>query len=87
MSTPYVLGRVSTTILNGDSSSSDAGSTTLTSFGIGLGYQWRIGAAFVFRAEGQYQRLLLSDADNDANEFSLTIGVGTRFGSADNPAP
>ena len=85
-SSPYVLGRVSQTIfIDEDASFVDEGSA-LTGFGIGLGYQWRIGTAFVFRAEGQYQRLFLSQAD-DANEFSLTFGIGTRFGNSHPNAP
>ena len=78
VSSPYVLGRVSQTIF-----SSEDGNLTITGIGIGAGYQWRIGPAFVLRAEGQYQRLWVSvdDAeDENANEFSLTIGIGTRFG-------
>ena len=82
-SSPYVLGRVSTTIFSGDDIFFFNEVETLTSFGIGLGYQWRIGAAFVFRAEGQYQRLLLSNEEDDANEFSLIFGIGTRFGNSE----
>ena len=79
-SNPYVLGRVSTTILSGEDAFFFNEDETLTSFGIGLGYQWRIGSAFVLRAEGQYQRVFVED--ENANEFSLTIGFGTRFGSS-----
>lgn len=85
-SSPYVLGRVSTTIFSGD----DIGfsdTENLTSVGIGLGYQWRIDAAFVFRAEAQYQRLLVSNEDDDANEFSLIFGIGTRFGNSKSQNP
>lgn len=85
-SSPYVLGRVSTTIFSGD----DIGfsdTENLTSFGIGFGYQWRIDAAFVFRAEAQYQRLLLSNENDDANEFSLIFGIGTRFGNSKSQNP
>ena len=85
-SSPYVLGRVSTTIFSGDDILFFDDIETLTSFGIGFGYQWRIGAAFVFRAEVQYQRLLLPD-DDDANEFSLIFGIGTRFGNSKNQNP
>ena len=85
VSSPYLLGRFSHTIISGDSSLYGSESSDLTSFGIGLGYQWRIGSAFVLRTEGRYQRLLLSDADNGVNEFSLIIGMGTRFESNQNP--
>ena len=81
VSSPYVLGRISRTTF---SISDTEEAATVTSFGGGLGYQWRIGAAFVFRVEGQYQRLLLSDSDDDLNEFSLIFGIGTRFGNSEN---
>ena len=80
VSSPYVLGRVSHTVLSGEESFLFDENQTLTSFGGGVGYQWRIGSAFVLWAEGQYQRVLISDEDEGANEFSLTIGIGTRFG-------
>ena len=86
-SSPYVLGRVSTTIFSGDDIFFFNDTQTLTSFGIGLGYQWRIGDAFVFRAEGQYQRLFMSNEDDDANEFSLILGIGTRFGNSKSQNP
>ena len=85
VSSPYVLGRVSHTIFSGSESFFFDDDQTLTSFGGGFGYQWRIGPSFVLRAEGQYQRLLISDEEDDANEFSLTIGIGTRFGNSNNP--
>ena len=86
-SSPYVLGRASTTIFSGDDIFLFDEVETLTGFGIGLGYQWRIGDAFVFRAEGQYQRLFLSNVDDDANEFSLILGIGTRFGNSKSQNP
>ena len=86
-SSPYVLGRVSTTIFSGDDTLFFDDIETLTSFGFGFGYQWRIGAAFVFRSEVQYQRLLLPDEDDDANEFSLIFGIGTRFGNSKSQNP
>ena len=84
-SSPYVLGRISQTIFSGGESFLFDNDQTLTSFGAGFGYQWRIDAAFVLRVEGQYQRLLVSDEDEDANELSFTIGIGTRFGNTNNP--
>ena len=86
MSSPYVLARVSMTTFHGEGPLFIDGSTTLTSFGVGLGYQWRIGQAFVLRTEGQYQRVSLSfeddfNGDETANEFSFIIGIGTRFGT------
>ncbi len=79
-SSPYVFGRVSRTVFSGEEWFFLDDNQVLTSFGGGFGYQLRIGSAFVLRAEGQYQRLLLSDEDDDADEFSLMIGFGTRFG-------
>ena len=80
VSSPYIFGRVSHTIFNGGESFFFNDEEALTGFGGGVGYQWRIGAAFVLRAEGQYQRLSISDADEAVNEFSFIIGLGTRFG-------
>lgn len=85
-SSPYVMGRVSTTLFSGDDIYVFDEVETFSSFGIGFGYQWRIGDAFVFRAEGQYQRLLAPD-DDDANEFSLIFGIGTRFGNSKSQNP
>lgn len=78
VSNPYVLGRVSTTIFSGDDIWWFDESETLISFGVGVGYQWRIGPALVLRAEGQYQRTLIDD--ESINDLSLIIGLGTRFG-------
>ena len=58
-SSPYVLGRVSQTIfIDEDALFVDEGGA-LTGFGIGFGYQWRIGTAFcLLRSRGAvYQRL------------------------------
>ena len=76
-STPYILGRVSRTSLF--SSDSYNNYEAYFSFGLGVGYQWRIRSAFVLRGEAQYQRLLVED--DNANQFSLIIGIGTRFGN------
>lgn len=85
-SSPYVLARVSMATFHGEGALFIDGSTTLTSFGVGLGHQWRIGQAFVLRTEGQYQRVSLAfeddfNGDETANEFSFIIGIGTRFGT------
>lgn len=84
VSSPYVLGRISHNIFSGEDSFLFDGDLSLTSFGGGLGYQWRIGSAFVLRLEAQYQRLWVSyeDEDENANEFSFIIGIGTRFGNS-----
>ena len=84
VSGPYVLGRISTTVFSGDALSILA-NENMMSFGGGLGYQWRIGTAFVLRTEGQYHRSSIKD--RNWNEFSLMIGIGTRFGSGENPPP
>lgn len=79
VSTPYLLGRFSRTIFSGEDTLLSGENQTLTSIGIGLGYQWRIGPAFVLRTKAQYQRVFVKDEGEDANEFSLIIGIGTRF--------
>ena len=86
MSSPYVLGRVSTATFGGTAPLFLDGNVTVIGFGAGLGYQWRIGQAFVLRTEGQYHRMSMSLEDDfsseneTANEFSFIIGLGTRFG-------
>ena len=45
--------------------------------GGGLGYRWRLGPAFVFRAEGRYRRWF----DDGVNDFSLLLGLGARAGA------
>ena len=44
--------------------------------GGGLGYQWRLGPAFVLRAEGRYRRWF----DDAVNDYSLLLGLGARAG-------
>ncbi len=44
--------------------------------GGGLGYQWRLGPAFVLRAEGRYRRWF----DDGVDDFSLLLGLGARPG-------
>ena len=55
----------------------DGGSNTYFAAEAGLGYQKRVGSAFVLRAEGRYQRWF-RDETNRGLLFS--IGLGTRFG-------
>ena len=81
VSNPYVLGRVSTTLFSGDDIWGSDESETWISVGVGAGYQWRIGPALVLRAEGQYQRTF---DDENINDFSFIIGLGTRFGNNEN---
>ena len=77
---PYVFGRISPNILGGgDNFFFDDDELSMISIGGGGGVQWRIGSAFVLRTEAQYQRVFVEDADEGANEFSLIIGIGTRF--------
>jgi hypothetical protein len=79
-STPYILGRSS---ILAEYLYSDV--ELSVNIGGGIGYQWRIGPAFILRTEAQYQRVLVED--ENANEFSFIIGIGTRFGSGENPPP
>lgn len=49
---------------------------------MGFGISHRVpdaDSAFVLKAEGQYQRVLIED--ENANELSLAIGFDTRFGN------
>ena len=50
----------------------DRPSVTDFAAGGGLGYRWRLGPAFVLRAEGRYRRWF----DDGVNDFSLLIGLG-----------
>lgn len=83
LSSPYLMGRASITQFSLDSESFFFSDDTesITSVGIGVGYQFSIKPAFVLRFEGQYSRLMLTDEDDPLNEFSLRIGIGTRFGN------
>ena len=54
----------------------DRPSVTDFAAGGGLGYQWRLGPAFVLRAEGRYRRWF----DEGVNEFSVLMGLGARPG-------
>ena len=78
VSTPYILARMSFTIVDDDDTLLFGDSDTITSFGLGIGYQFRLGASFVLRTEAQYQRLTIEE--EHANEYALIIGIGTRFG-------
>ena len=78
VSTPYMLARMSFTIIDDDETLLYGDSDTITSFGLGIGYQFRLGASFVLRTEAQYQRLTIEE--EHANEYALIVGIGTRFG-------
>ena len=54
----------------------DRPSVTDLAAGGGLGYRWRLGPAFVLRAEGRYRRWF----DDSVNDFSLFLGLGARTG-------
>ncbi len=66
----YILGQSALIVL-----SDEYDSETDFSAGAGLGYQWRLGPAFVLRAEGR-DRLWFED---EVNDFSLLLGLGTRL--------
>ena len=78
VSGPYLLGNGALLGLYAEGSSLHAFST-----GAGLGYQRRVGPAFVLRVEGRYRRWV-DDGDDlfgdGENEFSLFLGLGTRLG-------
>ncbi len=81
VSGPYAMGQIATVLLYFNSTSARG-----ISFGGGLGYQWRIGPALVFRAEGLYRRISVEDGDANANNFALVFEIGARFGKRDNSA-
>ena len=75
MSSPYIMGHGALLVTNGF----DAESETDFSAGAGLGYQWRLGSALVLRAEGRYRYWF----DDEVNDFSFLLGLGTRAGRVD----
>ena len=78
VSGPYLLGKGALVVLE-----SDIDADAVFFVGAGLGYQWRVGPAFVLRTEGQYQRGFDSlDAlfDDGSNNFLFLLGLGTRLG-------
>ena len=81
VSSPFLLGRISLSMVS-DGDESDS----FQSFGLGLGYQWRVRSALILRTEGLFQRVLIPD-DESVNELRFVIGLGTRLGKDDNPAP
>ena len=70
----YLLGQGSLWRMWHNSDGDDESETDFTA-GFGMGYQWRIGPAFVLRMEGQYGRWF----DEELNSFSLVLGFGTRL--------
>ena len=72
VSGPYLLGHSAMLLFGADEDDFEGYFLA----GAGLGYQWRVGPAFVLRAEGRYRRWF----DDKANDFSLTLGLGTRLG-------
>ena len=81
-SAPYIFGRSS---ILAEYLYSDV--ELAVNIGGGIGYQWRIGPAFVLRTEAQYQRVLLQTEHDtgtaNVSEFSFIIGIGTRFGNSE----
>lgn len=81
-STPYILGRFSLYTFDSDDSLFSEEDSSKINIGVGFGYQWHIGSAFVLRTEAQYQGgLPFEDHVGVDNEFSLIIRLGTRFGN------
>ncbi len=84
VSGPYLLGNGALVGLYGEGrfeEDKEAGSEHIFAAGAGLGYQWRVGPAFVVKAEGRYRRWFADFADfaGHLNEFSLTLSLGTRL--------
>lgn len=63
---------------------SDGDFNTYFAAGAGLGYQKRVGSAFVLRVEGRFRRWFHNEEfpiiKNGATGLSFLIGLGTRFG-------
>ena len=75
VSGPYLLG-IGALISLYEGNRNFSSSKHVFSASGGLGYQWRVGPAFVLRTEGRYRRWI----DDGENEFSLFLGLGTRLG-------
>lgn len=73
VSSPYLLGNGALSGVYWESGSSHHDFAA----GVGLGYQWRVGPAFVLKAEGRYRQWF---RELDEDEFSLLLGLGTRLG-------
>ena len=98
----YLLGNGALLGLYGAAEESELGDIRTSSdsehifaAGVGLGYQWRVGPAFVLKAEGRYQRWWVNydeeyyDGGREeyrwrentigVNQFSFLLGLGTRL--------
>lgn len=79
VSSPYLL-------VNGSLQQlvADGGSETYFAAGAGLGYQKRVGSAFVLRVEGRFRRWFHNEEfpiiKDGATGLLFLIGLGTRFG-------
>ena len=71
VSGPYLLG-IGTLISLYEGNRNFSSSKHVFSASGGLGYQWRVGPAFVLRTEGRYRRWI----DDGENEFSLFPRAG-----------
>lgn len=85
VSGPYLLANGALMGLYGELRSDDDkvdDSERIFAAGAGLGYQWRVGPAFVVKAEGRYRRWFaeVDEFESGLGEFSLTLNLGTRLG-------
>ena len=71
-SSSYIMGHGALLFIDGFDSDSDSD----FSVGAGLGYQWRLGSDLILRTEGRYRLWF----DDEVNDFSFLLGVGTRAG-------
>ena len=76
VSGPYLLGNGALAGIYGEGDSEHAFAA-----GAGLGYQWRVGPAFIVKTEVRYRRWFneFDEFDEGLNDFSLTLGLGTRL--------
>lgn len=77
MSNPYILGYGFLSL--SDTSHHDM--EVHCAIGAGLGYQWRIGSAFIFRTEGRYHRWINVEEQQAlyVHDFLFILGIGTRL--------
>ena len=75
VSNPYLFSKVSITSIVYENGYNEL----IYAVGVGAGYQWHIAPVYFLRLEGQYHRII--DEDDHANAYSVTMGIGVRFGN------
>ena len=75
VSNPYLFSKASITTTFSENGYNES----IYAVGVGAGYQWHIAPVYFLRLEGQYHRII--DEDDHANAYSVTMGIGVRFGN------